>query len=263
MIKHKSSILDTKTATVLISLILPIIIILIWYAGSNNGFFNASILPTPQKVGNCFQSMIADGSLWQHILASFGRVIRGFAIGAASGMLLGLLIGLYFRLNQLFTALIGILRPIPPIAMIPLFIMWLGIGEPSKIALVTVGAFWPVLLNTIAGVQSTDPKLVEVAGVFGKNRWIILKDIIIPSAIPSVFTGLRLSISTAWSCVVAAEMIAADKGVGYLIMFARQMSKPAELFVGIISIGVIGLAIDILFQLLQKKVVYWNRTAGK
>jgi sulfonate transport system permease protein len=143
--------------------------------------------------------------------------------------------------------------------MIPLFIMWLGIGEESKIALVTVGAFWPVLLNTIAGVQSTDLKLIEVAQMFGKKRFVVLRDIIIPSAMPLLFTGLRLSISTAWSCVVAAEMIAADKGVGYLIMYARQMSKPAELFVGIISIGVIGLGIDILFRTLQNKVVYWSR----
>jgi sulfonate transport system permease protein len=261
--KRKNSILDTPTATILLSLILPIIIILFWYIGSEKCTINQSILPSPSKVGKSFEKMISDGSLWQHILASFGRVLRGFAIGAASGLILGLFIGLYFRLNQLFTALIGVLRPIPPIAMIPLFIMWLGIGEESKIALVTVGAFWPVLLNTIAGVQSTDPKLIEVAQMFGKNKLIILKDIIIPSTIPSLFTGLRLSISTAWSCVVAAEMIAADKGVGYLIMYARQMSKPAELFVGIISIGVIGLAIDILFQLIQKKAVYWKNTAGK
>jgi sulfonate transport system permease protein len=235
----------------------------VWCIGSSTGAINPSIIPTPQKVGEAFSKMLEDGSLWQHILASFSRVLKGFAIGAVSGVVLGLLIGLYFRLNQLFATLIGVLRPIPPIAMIPLFIMWLGIGEESKVALVTVGAFWPVLLNTIAGVQSTDPKLIEVAQVFGKSRLTILKDIIIPSTIPSLFTGLRLSISTAWSCVVAAEMIAADKGVGYLIMFARQMSKPAELFVGIISIGVIGLAIDILFQLLQKKVVYWNNTSGK
>jgi sulfonate transport system permease protein len=239
------------------------LIIIVWFVGSATGSINPSIIPTPQKVGDAFGKMLEDGSLWQHILASFSRVLKGFAIGAISGIVLGLFIGLYFRLNQLFATLIGILRPIPPIAMIPLFIMWLGIGEESKVALVTVGAFWPVLLNTIAGVQSTDPKLIEVAQVFGKSRLTILKDIIIPSTIPSLFTGLRLSISTAWSCVVAAEMIAADKGVGYLIMFARQMSKPAELFVGIISIGVIGLAIDILFQLLQKKVVYWNNTSGK
>ncbi len=263
MMRHNNSLLDSKRATVLISLILPILIIIVWFVGSATGSINPSIIPTPQKVGDAFGKMLEDGSLWQHILASFSRVLKGFAIGAISGIVLGLFIGLYFRLNQLFATLIGILRPIPPIAMIPLFIMWLGIGEESKVALVTVGAFWPVLLNTIAGVQSTDPKLIEVAQVFGKSRLTILKDIIIPSTIPSLFTGLRLSISTAWSCVVAAEMIAADKGVGYLIMFARQMSKPAELFVGIISIGVIGLAIDILFQLLQKKVVYWNNTSGK
>lgn len=261
--KRNGAVLDSQTATVLLSLILPVLIILTWYIGSDCGFLNTAILPSPQMVGESFERMTADGSLWEHIAASFSRVLRGFAIGAAVGTVLGLLIGLYFRLNQLFAALIGILRPIPPIAMIPLFIMWLGIDEESKIALVTVGAFWPVLLNTIAGVQSTDPKLIEVAQIFGKSKLSVLKDIIIPSTIPSLFTGLRLSISTAWSCVVAAEMIAADKGVGYLIMFARQMSRPAELFVGIISIGVIGLVIDILFQLLQKKAVYWNKTIGR
>jgi sulfonate transport system permease protein len=260
MIKRKeNNILDGKTATVILSLILPIAIIIMWYTSSTNGWVNISIIPPPRKVGDSFQKMLGNGSLWQHILASFARVLRGFAIGAVAGIVLGLLIGLYFRLNQIFSTLIGILRPIPPIAMIPLFIMWLGIGEESKIALVTVGAFWPVLLNTIAGVQSTDLKLIEVAQMFGKKRFVVLRDIIIPSAMPLLFTGLRLSISTAWSCVVAAEMIAADKGVGYLIMYARQMSKPAELFVGIISIGVIGLGIDILFRTLQNKVVYWSR----
>lgn len=257
--KRNSTILDTQTATLLISLLLPVVIVLTWYLGSDHGFLNTAILPSPQKVGASFRQMATDGSLWKHIAASFSRVLRGFAIGAAAGTGLGLLIGLYFRLNQLFVALIGILRPIPPIALIPLFIMWLGIDEASKTAIVTVGAFWPVLLNTIAGVQSTDPKLIEVAQIFGKSKLSILKDIILPSTVPSLFTGLRLSISTAWSCVVAAEMIAADKGVGYLIMFARQMSRPAELFVGIISIGVIGLMIDIFFQLLQKKVVYWKK----
>lgn len=261
--KHNRTIFDTQTATILLSLLLPVLIVLAWYLSSDGGFLNTAILPSPQKVGASFQQMTADGSLWKHIIASFSRVLRGFAIGAVAGTGLGLLIGLYFRLNQLFVALIGILRPIPPIALIPLFIMWLGIDEASKIAIVTVGAFWPVLLNTIAGVQSTDPKLIEVAQIFGKNKLSILKDIILPSTVPSLFTGLRLSISTAWSCVVAAEMIAADKGVGYLIMFARQMSRPAELFVGIISIGVIGLLIDILFQLLQKKVVYWKKPMGK
>jgi sulfonate transport system permease protein len=261
--KQNNNILESKITTVLISLVLPVLIIIVWYVGSVNGVVNVSIIPAPSKVIGSFEDMIGDGSLGQHILASFSRVFRGFVIGSVVGVILGLFIGLYFRVNQLFTALIGVLRPIPPIAMIPLFIMWLGIGESSKIALVTVGAFWPVLLNTIAGVQSTDFKLVEVAQVLGRSKFDILKNIIIPSMIPSLFTGLRLSISTAWSCVVAAEMIAADKGVGYLIMFARQMSKPAELFVGIISIGVVGLAIDALFQLIQKKVVYWNQPSGR
>ena len=163
-------------------------------------------------------------------------------------------------MNQLFITFIGLLRPIPTIAFIPLFILLMGIGETSKTALIFIGAFWPCLLNTISGIHAANTKLIEVAAVFGKNKLVILKDIILPSAVPSVFTGLRLGISTSWSCVVAAEMIASNVGVGYLITYAREMSKPAMLFIGIIAIGLIGLLIDLVMQLLQKKVVYWENT---
>lgn len=258
-VKKKRSILpDNKFIAVIISLILPAAIFVFWYFGSEKAIFNASIIPSPHKIVVQFQKMVSDGSLVDHIVTSFKRVLMGYLLGAGTGVILGIFIGLYTRLNQLFIVLIGLLRPIPPIACIPLFIMIMGIGEGSKIALIFIGAFWPCLLNTISGIHSTNQKLIEVAQVFGKNKLIILKDIILPSAVPSIFTGLRLGISTAWSCVVAAEMIAATVGVGYLIMYARQMSKPAMLFIGIISIGLIGLIIDLVMQFLQKKVVYWE-----
>lgn len=254
-----------KISDIALSFLLPILLIVFWYVGSSLKWFNASIIPTPHKMSVQFEKIISDGSLWQHILTSFGRVIYGYLIGACAGILLGIAIGLFAGVNKAFLLLIGLLRPIPPIACIPLFILALGIGESSKIALIVVGAFWPCLLNTISGIQQTSAKLVEVAVIFGKSKWTILKDVVFPSALPSVFTGLRLGISTAWSCVVAAEMIASSVGVGYLIMYAREMSKPALLFIGILAIGLVGLILDLLMQFIQSKAIYWERskTGGK
>ncbi len=260
--KKKSLIPDNRITAFIISVILPVLIIVLWVVGSNNSWFNQSIVPTPHKINIQFAKVIEDGSLMGHILVSFKRVLHGYIIGALTGILLGILIGLYSKLNQAFILLIGILRPIPPIACIPLFILALGIGEDSKIALIFVGAFWPCLLNTITGISQADKKLVEVAKIFGKSKPVILKDVIIPSALPSIFTGLRLGISTAWSCVVAAEMIASTVGVGYLIMYAREMSKPALLFIGIIAIGIIGLLIDLLMQYIQNRIIYWESDRG-
>ncbi|MBQ8296946.1 MAG: ABC transporter permease [Ruminococcus sp.] len=260
-IKRKRQILpDNAVTSVIIALILPILLVVIWFVGSDNNLFNQSIIPTSHKMWLQFTKMISDGSLYEHIAVSFRRVLIGYLLGAVSGVILGILTGLFTRLNQLFIVLIGLLRPIPPIACIPLFIMILGIGESSKTALIFIGAFWPCLLNTISGIHTANPKLIEVAEVFGKKRIVILKDIILPSAVPSIFTGLRLGISTSWSCVVAAEMIASNSGVGYLITYAREMSKPAMLFIGIIAIGLIGLLIDLIMQFLQKKAVYWENT---
>lgn len=252
-------IIDKRASKILLSVLLPVLIMIFWYIGSNQNWFNPSIIPTPHKITVQLRKIILDGSLWRHIITSFQRVLYGYAIGAGAGIILGITIGLFAKVNQAFLLLIGILRPIPPIACIPLFILALGIGEPSKIALIIVGAFWPCLLNTISGIHQTNSKLVEVAEVFGKSKWIILKDIVLPSALPSIFTGLRLGISTAWSCVVAAEMIASSVGIGYLIMYAREMSKPALLFIGILTIGIVGLILDLLIQLLQHKVIYWEK----
>lgn len=257
--KQKEKTKYEKLNQLLLSVILPILVIILWYVGSSRRWFNPSIIPTPHKIKVQFVKIVSDGSLWKHILTSFQRVIYGYLIGAVAGIGLGIAIGLFSKVNQAFILLIGILRPIPPIACIPLFILALGIGEPSKIALIVVGAFWPCLLNTISGIQQTNKKLVEVAEIFGKSKLVILKDIVLPSALPSIFTGLRLGISTAWSCVVAAEMIASSVGIGYLIMYAREMSKPALLFIGILAIGVVGLILDLLMQYLQHVIIYWER----
>lgn len=235
-----------------------ILIILIWYYGAISGKINQALLPSPGRVWNSFISMLQTGKLLEALWISAVRVLRGFVIGASAGLALGFLMGLSKWINGFFTSIVGILRPIPMIAWLPLLILWFGIGESSKNAIIAIGSFWSILLNTIGGIQSVDPKLKEVAMVLEKSPRIVLLKVILPAALPGIFTGIRLGMGTAWSCVVAAEMIAASKGIGYMIMYARELSQPDVLVVSMLSIGCVGLLIDVGILKLQKTLLKWN-----
>jgi sulfonate transport system permease protein len=247
-----------KIQSVIIAAIIPVLIILYWKLASDRGIINTNILASPDSVKDILVEMVNDGKYAKNVSASLQRVVEGYLIGAILGLLIGTFIGLYKNFNRALVAVIGILRPIPPIALIPFFILWLGIGETSKITVIAIGSFWPVLLNTIQGIQEADIKLLELANVFGKSKLVIFFKIILPSAVPAIFTGLRLGISQAWTCVVTAEMIAASAGVGFMIQYARELAQPDMLLLGIITIGVIGVVIDLVMIFLQKKIVYWK-----
>lgn len=252
----------TGTATageVIQRLIIPAVMIILWFVLSAKGLTNTSVLPPPEKFWSALVQQIESGALWNHIGHSLGRVLKGYLIGAAAGILLGTVAALSPVVGRMIEVPVGVLRPIPAIALIPFFILWMGIGEKSKVAVIIFGTFWPVLLNTIQGIRSADPKLLEVGAILEKDRATVLTRIIFPAALPSVFTGLRLGISSAWTCVVAAEMIAASAGIGFLITYSREMAKPATLLVGILVIGLFGLLIDLIFSKLSKTLVYWDR----
>ena len=144
------------------------------------------------------------------------------------------------------------------IGLVPLMILWFGIGETSKVIVISVGTFWSVLLNTQAGLASTDRKLLEVAQILEKDNFTILRKIVFPSALPQIFTGVRIGVGNAWKSVVAAEMLAATKGIGHLIEYARELAQPAKMFVGILTIGIVGLLIDFLIRKLQKILIRWG-----
>jgi sulfonate transport system permease protein len=256
MKKKKSSLIENIICT----LIAPVLIIVIWQLAGEAGMINTTVLPLPGKILSKFIQLIADGKLFSNLAVSIWRVIQGFFIGTVAGLVLGTIMGLFTYVNKILNSLVGILRPVPMIAWIPLLILWIGIGEESKVAIIVIGSFWPVLLNTIQGIKSTDVKLLEVATILEKSRWTVLTNVILPNALPSIITGMRLGSGTAWSCVVAAEMIAASKGIGYMIMYAREMSQPATIFVGVFSIGAIGLLIDKLFLKLERHLLRWNYT---
>ncbi len=251
-----------KTGNVLKKLILmwilPVFLVCLWQYASSNGTLNPSVLPGPAKIWEAFLKLVESGALWKHIVVSFQRVIKGYLIGAAAGLIVGTIAALVPVINDLIEIPIGLLRPVPAIALIPFFILWMGIGEASKVAVIVFGTFWPVLLNTMQGIKGASPKLLEVGRILEKDRWTILTRIILPAALPSIFTGLRLGVSNAWTCVVAAEMIAASAGVGFLIMYSREMAQPASLFVGIVVIGVLGLVLDQLLRAINRKLIYWD-----
>jgi sulfonate transport system permease protein len=163
--------------------------------------------------------------------------------------------GIFRPFNQALSSLVNILRPIPTIALVPIFIIVLGLGEPANIAIIVVGAVWPILLNTSTGVRSVDRKLMELAYVYRIGKRKTLFRIILPSALTSIITGLRIGIGGAWMSVVAAEMIGASSGIGYMIMFAKSLAQAANMYVLVLVIGVIGFLIDRILLTFQKAVM--------
>ncbi|MDY6243792.1 MAG: ABC transporter permease [Lachnospiraceae bacterium] len=253
MKKRKKSVVDC-----VVYIGTPILIFIIWQILCDKEVLNKAIVPSPVRVIEKSVELIKGGILWENLWASFRRVLVGFFFGAITGVAFGVLMGLFAKINEAVAIVFGVLRPIPTIGLVPLFIMLFGIGEKSKIIVIAIGTFWSVLLNTEHGITNIDIKYLEVANVLEKSRKTILMKVVFPSAIPSIFTGLRLGLSAAWKSVVAAEMLAAVRGIGYMISYAREMSQPANMFVGLFTIGIIGVAIDSLILRLQNKIIRWN-----
>lgn len=250
--KQKNNLLR-KIINIGVALIVPICVLILWESIVNAGLVKATLLPPPTKLWKTFCSLISSGKLQSGLLISFGRVVAGFLIGSIAGSIVGFLMGLFGIVNKALSVFVNVLRPIPTIALIPIFIIIFGIGEKSNIAVIVVGAFWPMLLNTIGGIQSVDEKLLELAYVYRIKSFKTVFRIILPSAVTSMFTGLRLGLSTAWMSVVAAEMIGASSGIGYMIMFAREFAQTANMYVEVLVIGLVGLLIDRVLLIVQNK----------
>lgn len=242
-----------KLINVGIALVVPICVLILWELIVKAGLVKATLLPPPTKLWKTFCSLVSSGKLQSGLLISFGRVAAGFLIGSLAGATVGFLMGLFGIVNKALSVFVNVLRPIPTIALIPIFIIVFGIGEKSNIAVIVVGSFWPMLLNTIGGIQNVDSKLLELAYVYRIKSSKTVFRIILPSAVTSMLTGLRLGLGTAWMSVVAAEMIGASSGIGYMIMFARELAQTANMYVEVLVIGLVGLAIDRILLLVQNK----------
>lgn len=256
--KRKNKQIGEIISNIILAMATPVVLIIIWEILSEKSLINVSILPAPSRILKTFIEMINNGKLKKHLSISMLRVLKGFAIGSISGIVLGIFMGFFNKFNKAMSIIVGVLRPIPIIGWVPLLILWMGIDEGSKVTVIAIGSFWEILLNTIHGIDSVDKKYIEVAYILEKNKLDTLIKIVFPSALPSILTGIRLGIGGAWKSVVAAEMIAAASGIGYLISYAREISEPDVMLVGLLSIGLIGLLIDSIILKLQKKILKWN-----
>jgi sulfonate transport system permease protein len=258
MIKHKKRFSDYF----FFSLIVPIILIILWQTAADRGMIRVNIVPSPKGIYEAFIKQIIKGTLQKHILISLRRVLLGYVLGALLGITIGTLMGIFRLFERAMRFLIEIMRPIPIIAWVPVLILWSGIGERSKIIVIGIGTFWSVLLNVIDGIRNVDKKYLEVSTLFMKSQAEVIRKVVLPAATPYIFTGLRIGIGAAWLSVIGAEMIAASAGLGFFISYMRELVQPANMLVGVFTIGIIGWAINRLLQLAERRILKWNINAN-
>lgn len=238
-------------------LALIISIISVWTIMSNQGHLNTIILPAPNSILETIVELVADGALFTNMFISVSRVLQGYLLAAFLGISLGILIGLSKHLDRVTELIIQMIKPIPPIAWIPLVILWFGIGESGKVFLIFLGGFFTILINVVDGIHQTDPKLVEVSRSMETPFWKHISLMVIPGAAPNIYTGLRTGLSSCWMCVVAAELVSSTTGLGYLIMDARQFGQTDVVIVGMLTIGIVGKIMDSLLRFAEKKTLRW------
>lgn len=236
----------------------PVLIVLSWQALSSAGILTEDVLASPLQILTTGAELIAEGTLQSATATSISRVLSGFLIGATSGLLLALVAGLSRIGEDAVDPPMQMLRTLPHFGLIPLFIVWMGIGETPKIALIAMGVAFPLYLNTFAGIRSVDRKLLEAARTLNLTRRQRLRHVIVPGALPQALVGLRQSLGVAWLSLIVAETVSADSGLGYLINDAREFLKTDVIVVGLAVYSLLGLLTDSLVRLIERRALAWR-----
>jgi taurine transport system permease protein len=249
-------------STVPISLVTGLVLFLLWWAVAQTGWVSHLFLPTPAEVWTTGVSIFTEGyanaTLWEHATASLTRIVGAAVIAVGLGIPLGLLMGLNRWAKGVLDTPIEFYWPLPPLAYLPLMIIWLGIGETSKIALLTLAMFAPVVLSAQAGVRALPLERVNAALSLGATRWQLFSEIVLPSALPEILTGIRIALGVGWSTLVAAELIASTRGIGYMVMSASHFLATDAVFVGIGVIAVLAFAFSLSMRLAERVLVPWK-----
>lgn len=240
-----------------------VLFFLVWYTFSVLNahvvhLFNPILFPPPHAVLATGVQMLASGELPRHILASLARVVQGFVLAAGAGVIVGTLVGRSRLLENLVEPTLEILRPIPPLAFLPMMVLWFGIGEASKVAFIAYAAFFPIFTTTAEGIKYVDPLLIRASASLGASEREIFRYVIIPAAIPNIITGLRIGFGLSFFVIVAAEFIAADSGLGYLINDARTFFLVSNMFLGAAVIGAIGFLFNLVLRKLEARLLRWR-----
>jgi sulfonate transport system permease protein len=237
----------------------PLTLVAVWQLAASAGWIDTASLSSPQQVAESFWRLAGNGELSSNLAVSLQRVALGLALGVSTGLLLGLAAGLSRLGEHLIDAPVHMLRTMPALALVPLFILWFGIGETPKVLLVALATTFPVYLNTYAGIRNIDDRLVEAGTVLGLGRAGLTRDVILPGALPSVLVGLRYSLAIAWLVLVAAEQINATAGIGYLMTNAQEFLQTDVIFVGLVVYSILGLLSDLIVRLIEWRVLAWRR----
>jgi NitT/TauT family transport system permease protein len=240
---------------IFISLILPVSVIIIWAILTTfTGLIPSYFLPSPSEVLKSFETLLMNGQLVQDTSLTLMRVVLGLTVSALVGIPLGILMGWSNTVKDFSSLMVGIIRPIPPIAWIPFAILWFGVGLESAIFIIFIGSVFPILINTMDGVKRVDKVLLESAYTLGASNSQVLRKVTVPASLPSIVTGLKVGVGVGLMCTVAAEMIGSNSGLGYLIFTSTSMLDTGSAIVGMLTIGVIGLGADYLFSRIEKEV---------
>lgn len=235
------------------------ILLIGWELGVRFGWINGNLFPAPTAVVRALIDLAQAGLLWRDVQASVVRVTVGFLIAAAIAISLGMALGRSPRVAAYLMPLIELIRPISVIAWIPLAILWFGLGDKSAWFIIFLGAFFPIFTNTITGAQSVAKIHIQVAQCFGAGRWLFIRKVLFPSALPYIVAGLRVGLGVGWMCVIAAELIAATSGLGYMIQMARTTIETEKVIAGMVVIGVIGFIMNAIMLWIERRLVSWDR----
>ncbi|UQZ91353.1 ABC transporter permease (plasmid) [Deltaproteobacteria bacterium Smac51] len=238
--------------------LLPVLLVAAWQAGSSWGWINPLILPSPWAVALRGLKMAGSGELWTHLGISCLRAVGGFAVGAALGLSLGFLTATFRRLELLLDSSLQMFRTIPHLALVPMVIIWFGIGEEARLFLIVCGVMFPIYLNTFHGIRAVDPQLVDMGRVYGLNRWQLWRQVILPGALPSILVGVRFSLGVMWMTLIVAETIAADSGIGYMSINARELMQTDVMVLSILLYALLGKLADVLARALERRWLAWR-----
>ena len=247
-----------KTYPNWVSIVSILCLLAIWELICQIGVVSSLFLPAPSSIIKALLEMIADGEIGVSLAASLYRILAGFFIGSLIGLAVGLVTGTSALMDKIGTPIVNAIYPIPKIALLPLFILWLGIGELSKVTIIALGVFFPVAMNTYSGVKNVDTLLLKVAASFNASWWMTMKSVVLPNALPMIFAGLRLAAGTSLLLLVAAEMIAAQVGIGALILHYGDLMITDRLMAGVIVLSLLGLVFNLILQFVERKAIPWK-----
>jgi sulfonate transport system permease protein len=238
--------------------LVPLAVLIAWEFAAKSGGLSTRILPEPLAVVKAAWSLVESGDMWANVKVSTWRALSGFTIGGGIGFVLGLATGLFRPAETALDSTIQMIRNIPALAMIPLVILWFGIGEEAKLFLVALGVFFPVYVNTFHGIRSVDANLIEMARSYGLSGFALYRDVILPGALPSILVGVRFALGLMWVMLIVAETISAQSGIGYMTMNAREFLQTDVVVVGILLYALLGKLADMLAKGIERVTLRWH-----